>query len=91
MRAVVGRLRRLEAQFMPVADHESQHWVDILRERRRRRAEAEGIPSDNRRPEPVYDKHGGRPMTWADVLRARRSQRAAEAESRHAENEEQTP
>ena len=90
MRAVIRRIRRLEESLKPVVDQEPPRWVAILRERRRRRAEAEGKPFDDRLPEPVFDEHGSRLTTWAETLRARRAQRCAEPESRLTEKAEQT-
>jgi hypothetical protein len=83
MKTIIRRLQQLEDK---VVRHEigGPSCVDILRERQRRRAEADGVPY----VEPVRDPipHvNGRCPTWAEVLRYRRSQRTAETESRRAE------
>ena len=83
MKMIFRRLQKLEEK---VANHElgGPNCVDILRERRRRRAEADGLPYE----EPVRDPIpyvNGRCPTWVEVMRYRRSQRTAEAESRRAE------
>ena len=75
-------LQRLEEK---VASHEigRPSWVEILQERRRRRAGATGLPC----VEPVREPLGlpnGRCPTWAETLRHRRAQRCAEAEAPRA-------
>ena len=86
MKTIIRRLQLLEGK---VANHEigGPSWADILRERRRRRAEADGVPY----VEPVRDPIplvNGRSPTWAEVLRYRRSQRTAEAQSQRVAEEE---
>lgn len=92
MRAIVRRLRKLEERFTPVVDQESQRWVAIIRERRRKRLEAAGIPYVEPVYEPLYDERGRRLTCWAEILRARRSQRSAQAKSQGGvESAGQTP
>ena len=86
MKTIFRRLQQLEDK---VARHEigGPSWGDILRERRRRHAEADGVPY----VEPVRDPIplvNGRSPTWAEVLRYRRSQRSADAQSHRAAEEE---
>src|SRR5260370_39073606 len=85
MKAIITRLCRLEEK---VATHEigGPSWVDVLRERRRRRLEANGLPYVERPREPLVFAHGRRP-TCAEVLRAARARR--QAESRRTERVEQ--
>lgn len=80
MRAVIRRLRRLEERLTPAADYESPAWMEILRERRQRRADASGLPYEEFRREPILDEHGRRPATWAEVLRLHRARRCAEVQ-----------
>jgi hypothetical protein len=85
MKTIIRRLCRLEEN---VATHEigGPSWVDVLRERRRRRLEANGLPYVERPQEPLVFEHGKRP-TCAEVLRAARARR--HAESLRAERVEQ--
>jgi hypothetical protein len=73
MKAIITRLRRLEER---VANHETggPSWVDVLRERRRRRLEASGLAYEEPAREPLVFEHGRRP-TCAEVLRAARARR----------------
>jgi hypothetical protein len=79
MRTIFRRLQRLEEK---VANHEiaGPNWVDILRERQRRRAEANGLPYEEPWRDPTLYENGKRP-TWAQVLRSHRAHCCAEAES----------
>src|SRR5258708_240081 len=85
MKAIITRLRRLEER---VANHQTggPSRVDVLRERRRRRLEASGLPYVERPREPLVFEHG-RCATCAEVLRAARARR--HAESLRAERVEQ--
>ena len=47
MRAVIGRLRRLENRVGPQRYMERQRLADLLRDRRRRRLEASGEPFED--------------------------------------------
>jgi hypothetical protein len=77
MKAVFARLRRLEER---AANHEigaqGPSWVEILWERQRRRAEAEGRPFKEPWVDPKLYKDGKRP-TWAEVLQSHQARRAA--------------
>ena len=46
MRAITNRIRRLEVRLAPQLDMEAYRLVRILYDRRRRRLEREGVPSD---------------------------------------------
>ena len=62
-----------------MANHETggPSWVDVLRERRRRRLEVSGLPYEEPAWEPLVFEHGRRP-TCAEVLRAARARRHAD-------------
>jgi hypothetical protein len=77
MKTIIRRLCRLEEK---VATHEigGPSWVDVLRERRRRRFEASGMPYEERAPEPLLYEHG-KQVTWAEILRSARARRHAES------------
>ena len=79
------RIRKLEA---PLAIHEvaEPSWVAVMRERQRRRAEAEGRPYVEPAREPLLIANGRCPA-WAEIMRAHRASRMAE--SRRAETAEQ--
>ena len=47
MKAITRRLRRLEERLAPQANEHAQRAADIIRERRRRRLEAAGLPFDD--------------------------------------------
>jgi hypothetical protein len=85
MKLITRRIRLLENR---VASHEigRPSPVEVLRERRRRRLEASGLPYVERPREPLVFEHG-RPPTCAEVLRAARARR--HAESLRAERVEQ--
>jgi hypothetical protein len=53
-------------------------WVAVMRERRRRRAEAEGRPHVEPLREPPVLANGSYP-SWAEVMRAHRARRCAES------------
>jgi hypothetical protein len=85
MTSLQRRIHKLEAPF---AVHEvaEPSWVAVMRERQRRRAEAEGRPY----VEPLRELlviANGRCPTWAEVMRAHRARRCAE--SRRAETADQ--
>jgi hypothetical protein len=85
MKAVIRRLCRLEERVAPPEVVEPSS-VAVMRERQRRRAEAEGIPYVEPVREPLVLANGRYP-TWAEVMRAHRARRCAE--SQRAETEEQ--
>ena len=76
MRAMQHRLRRIEAKLVPakaVEDWRSLEAAELIRERRRRRLEAAGLPFAELPPLPAdYD---GPPRGIAETIRAYREQR----------------
>ena len=48
MKAIVRRLRRLEDQARPMLNEHGQTLAEVIRERRRRRLEAAGLPFEDR-------------------------------------------
>ena len=79
MKAILQRLRKLEEKAAPRTFIEPG-WVSVLRERRRRRAEAagEGYVEPARVPTDPALFANGRWPSWAEVLRSHRAQRHAE-------------
>jgi hypothetical protein len=71
MKAIDRRLRRLEEKFAPQENEEVGRLVALLRERRRRRAEACGEPFEVRQCEALTDDQN-RTRTIADILRSGR-------------------
>jgi hypothetical protein len=71
MKAIDRRLRRLQERFAPQENEEVRSLVTLLRERRRRRAEANGEPFDERPSEWHIDDQNG-PLSIADILRSGR-------------------
>jgi hypothetical protein len=68
MKAIDRRLRRLEERFAPPENEEVGRLVALLRERRRRRAEACGEPFEVRLCERFTDDQN-RHLSVADILR----------------------
>ena len=75
MKAIIRRLCRLE-EVRVVREQEGLSPVDLIRERRRRRAEASGEPFEERPFELHLDDQNG-PLSVADILRAGRKRAAA--------------
>jgi hypothetical protein len=71
MKAIDRRLRRLEDSFAPQENEEVGRLVELLRARRRRRAEQAGEPLKVRRCEALTDDQN-RPLSIADILRGGR-------------------
>jgi hypothetical protein len=69
MKAIDRRLRRLQESFAPQENEEVRRLVTLLRERRRRRAEACGEPFEDRPCEGLTDDQE-RPLSVADILRS---------------------
>jgi hypothetical protein len=76
MKAIDRRLRRLEESFAPQENEEVRSLVTLLRERRRRRAEASGEQFEVRPCEVLSDDQT-RHLSVADVLRMGRRRVAA--------------
>jgi hypothetical protein len=68
MKAIDRRLRRLAESFAPQENEEVARLLTLLRERRRRRLEANGEPFESRPCEHLTDDQI-RHLSVADVLR----------------------
>jgi hypothetical protein len=68
MKAIDGRLRRLQEIFAPEVREEDFRVVNLLRERRRRRLEASGEPFESGPSERLTDEQTMH-LSVADVLR----------------------
>jgi len=75
MRSLVRRLTHLEERLVPEVDQRTAEAAQMLRERRRRRLEAEGKPFVATPPVPRLPS--GRCMSVAETLRHCRAQRLA--------------
>jgi hypothetical protein len=64
MKAIVKRLRRLEDRVKPIVNERGQTPAEVVRERRRRRLEAAGLPFED----PPWGCFAGAP-TLAEVTR----------------------
>ena len=81
MKAIIRRLCRLE-EVRVVREQEGPSPVELMRERRRRRAEADGEPFEEPPDEePTYDPN----VSVADILRKVWYQRAAPQNERPPE------
>ena len=78
MKTIIGRLRRLE-QMSGGSNSGGTSPAEVLWERRRRRFEAEGLPFEDRPPEPGFYAHGSGVLD-AEVLRNARARRCAESQ-----------
>ena len=76
MKAIDRRLRRLAESFAPQENEEVARLVTLLRERRRRRLEANGEPFESQPCERLSDDQD-RPLSIADILRSGRRRVAA--------------
>jgi hypothetical protein len=70
MKPIVRRLRKLEDRFAPRINEKGQSLVEVILERRRRRAEALGEPYDDPPQNSLSDVHN-RPRSLEEVLRRR--------------------
>jgi rubrerythrin len=70
MKAIDRRLRRLQERLAPQENEEVGRLVELLRERRRRRAEASGESFDDPSLESL-DGTRRTPQSIAEILRAR--------------------
>jgi hypothetical protein len=80
MKAIIRRLRRLEEDRVVRKRDEGPNLAEVIRERRRRRAEACGEPFEVRPCKVIYDQDW--PISVADVLRSGRRRVAASTEAR---------
>ena len=79
MKAIIRRLRRLEEVRVVREHEEGPNVVELIRERRRRRAEANGAPFEERPYEWHTDDQNG-PLSVADILRMGRKHAAMRPE-----------
>ena len=68
MKATMRRLRRLEDSFAPPENEQGESLAELIRARRRRRAEVSGEPVESRPCERLTDDQT-RHLSVADVLR----------------------
>jgi len=69
MKAILRRLHRIEQCFAPrptEQDRRMAELAELIRERRRWRLEAEGLPFEE--PPPLPPTNNGRPWTLRDIL-----------------------
>jgi hypothetical protein len=72
MKAILTRIRRMEQNQLPDEDRRSQLVADLLRERRRRRCEANGEPFEEL-PQHSTGLAPGRRLSVAETLRMART------------------
>ena len=80
MNAILRRLDRIEQSLAPKAtaqDRRMAEVADLIRERRRQRLQAAGLPL--REPPPLPPDYEGQRLSIAEIIRARREQRLMEA------------
>ena len=68
---IARRVARLEGRLIPQEDPETKRLVELLRERRRRRLEAEGLPFEE--PPLLPPTSNGRPWTLREILHSGRT------------------
>jgi hypothetical protein len=91
MKTIIRRLRLLENQFSPPVDEKERRLLAVvaeIRERRRRRSEASGLPFEER-PAPLLFVDGRRATLAETIRHARLRHFAREAESQGTGNAEQ--
>ena len=87
MKAILRRLDRIEQSLAPkptAQDRRMAELADLIRERRRRRLEAAGLPFQE--PPPLPPNCYGRRLSIAETLRARREERLMEAAAHQQRN-----
>jgi hypothetical protein len=77
MKAISGRLRRLEGRLVPQENEKVHRAAAILRERRQRRLEAAGEQFEEQ-PQEVISAGSSRRLSLAETIRERRRIRLAE-------------
>jgi len=73
VRAMTRRIRRLETRLSPQVDQQALGIAKVLYERRRNRANAEGVHFNDRPPTPLPGPY----LSVAETLRRRRELRRA--------------
>ena len=87
MKAILRRLDRIEQSLAPkptAQDRRMAELADLIRERRRRRLEAAGLPFQE--PPPLPPNCYGRRLSIAETLRARREERLMQAAAHEQRN-----
>ena len=87
MKTILRRLDRIEQSLAPkptAQDRRMAELAELLRERRRRRLEAAGLPFQE--PPPLPPDCYGRRWSIAETLRARREERLMQAAAHEQRN-----
>ena len=87
MKAILRRLDRIEQSLAPkptAQDRRMAELAELIRERRRRRLEAAGLPFQE--PPPLPADYCGRRLSIAETLRARREERLMQAAAHEQRN-----
>ena len=87
MNAILRRLDRIEQSLAPKAtaqDRRMAEVADLIRERRRQRLQAAGLPF--REPRPLPADYHGRRVSIAETIRARREERLMDAAAHQTRN-----
>jgi hypothetical protein len=80
MKAILRRLDRIEQSLAPKPSVQGRRMAEIadqIRERRRQRLQAAGLPFQE--PPPLPPDYEGQRLSIAEIIRARREQRLMEA------------
>ena len=80
MKAIVRRLTRLEQSRMPIAHLRYRHIADVLWERRQRRLQAQGLPSETVKRSILPGPHLSFAESLRSCLQERRARQRAERE-----------
>jgi hypothetical protein len=87
MNAILRRLDRIEQSLAPKAtaqDRRMAEIADLIRERRRQRLQAAGLPFQE--PPPFPPDYHGRRLSIAETIRARREERLMDAAAHQTRN-----
>jgi hypothetical protein len=87
MKAILRRLNRIEQSRAPkptAQDRRMAEIADLIRERRRQRLEAAGLPFQE--PPPLPPDYHGRRLSIAETIHARREERLMDAATRQTTN-----
>ena len=87
MRAILRWLARIEQNLAPkptARDRRMAELAELIRDRRRRRLEAAGLPFQE--PPPLPPNCYGRRLSIAETLRARREERLMQAAAHEQRN-----
>jgi hypothetical protein len=87
VKAILRRLDRIEQSLAPkptAQDRRMAELAELIRDRRRRRLEAAGLPFQE--PPPLPPNCYGRRLSIAETLRARREERLMQAAAHEQRN-----